>query len=119
MRKLADHFTGELLSVIPGRTRSSGGDGRSASYGEIDGGLFVFSGIYWKDEKNSITLGAVLAASGAKSHPPKQDENDTLIAVQAASSLPYSIASLLSEEPSTIREAQSTPKWPHWKGALK
>ena len=39
--------------------------------------------------------------------------------MRAASTLPSSIASLLPEEPSTIREAKSTSEWPHWKGALE
>ena len=60
----------------------------------------------------------MLAASGAKSHPPIQEKTDHLIAVQAASTLPSGITSLLPEEPSTIREAQESPDWSHWKGAL-
>ena len=48
VRKLADHFTGELPSVIHGRTRSSGGVDSRAGSGEIDGGPSAFSGIYWK-----------------------------------------------------------------------
>ena len=60
----------------------------------------------------------MLAASGAKSHPPIQEKTDHLIAVQAASTLPLDIRSLLPEEPSTIREAQESPEWPHWEGAL-
>ncbi|CAN0103417.1 unnamed protein product [Ascophyllum nodosum] len=55
----------------------------------------------------------------AKSHPPIQEKTDHLIAVQAASTLPPDITSLLPEEPSTIREAQESPEWSHWKGALK
>ena len=61
VRKLADHFIGELPSVIHGRTRSGGGVDSRARSGEID----AFSGIYWKDERNSIALGAILDASGA------------------------------------------------------
>ena len=119
VRKLADHFTGELPSVIHGRTRSSGDVNSRARSGEIDGGSSAFSGMYWKDERNSIALGAMLTASGAKSHPPIQEKTDHLIAVQAASTLPPDITSLLPEEPSTIREAQESPEWSHWKGALK
>ena len=88
VRKLADLFTGELPSVIHGRTRSSGGVDSRARSGEIDGGPSAFSGIYWNDERNSIALSAMLAASGAKSHPPIQQKTDYLIAVQAASTLP-------------------------------
>ncbi|CAN0335182.1 unnamed protein product, partial [Ascophyllum nodosum] len=77
VRKLADHFTGELPSVIYGRTRSSGGiDSRSRSE-EIDGGP------------------------------------------SAASTLPPGITSLFPEEPSTIRKAQESPEWSHWKGTLE
>ena len=113
VRKLADHFTGELSSVIPGRMRRSGGDDRSASNGEIDEGLSAFSGIYMKDRRNPTAL---LAARRAKSHPPIQEKIDHLIAVHATSTLPPGIFSLLPEEPSTIREAKSTPESPHWKG---
>ena len=74
VRKLAHHFTGELPCVVHGRTRSSGGVDIRARSGEIDGGPSVFSGIYWKDERSSIALGAMLAASGAKSHPPIQEK---------------------------------------------
>ena len=52
-------------------------------------------------------------------HPPIQEKTGHPIAVQAASTLPPDITSLLSREPSTIREAQESPKWPHWKGALE
>ena len=72
VRKLADHFTSELPSVIHGRTRSSGGVDSRARSEEIDGGPSAFSGIYWKDERNSIALGAMLTASGAKSRPPNR-----------------------------------------------
>ena len=58
-------------------------------------------------------------ASEAKSHPPIQEKSDHLIAVQVASTLPPDITSLLPEEPSTIREAQESPEWSHWKGALE
>ena len=119
VRKLADHFTGELPSVIHERTRSRGGVDSRGRSGEIDGGLSAFSGIYWKDERNSIALGAMLAASGAKSHPPMQRKTNHLLAVQTASTLPSDIASFLPEEPSTIREAQESPESPHWKGALE
>ena len=119
VRKLADHFTSQLPSVIHGRTRSSGGVDSRARSEEIDGGPSAFSGIYWKDERNSIALDAMITASGAKSHPPIQEETDHLIAVQAASTLPPDITSLLPEEPSTIHEAQESPKWSHWKGALE
>ena len=43
VRKLADHFTGELPFVIHGRTRSSGGVDSRPRTGEIDGGPSVFS----------------------------------------------------------------------------
>ena len=76
---------------------------------EIDAGPSAFSGICWKDERNSIALGAMLAASGAKSHPPIQEKTDHLIAVQAASTLPPDITSHFPEEPSTIRGAQKSP----------
>ena len=111
VRKLADHFTGELPSVIHGRTKSSGGVDSRVRSGEIDGGPSAFSGIYWKDERNLIALGAMLTASGAKSHPPIQEKIDHLIAVQAAATLTPDITSLLPEEPSTIREAQESPEW--------
>ena len=119
VRKLGDHFISELPSVIHGRTRSSDGVDSRARSEEIDGGPSAFSGIYWKDERNSIALGAMLTASGAKSRPPIQEEADHLIAVQAASTLPPGITSLLPEEPLTIREAQESPEWSHWKGALE
>ena len=119
VRKLADPFTGELPSVIHGRTRSRGGVDSRARSGEIDGGPSALSGIYWKDERNSIALGAMLAARGAKSHPPIQDKTDHLLAVQLASTLPPDITSFLPEEPSTICEAQESPEWPYWKGALE
>ena len=48
VRKLADHFTGELPYVIHGRTRSSGGVHSRARSGEINGGPSAFSGIYRK-----------------------------------------------------------------------
>ena len=62
VRKLADHFTSELPSVIHGRTRSSGGVDSRARSEEIDRGPSAFSGIYWKDERNSIALGAMTYA---------------------------------------------------------
>ena len=113
VRKLADHFTGELPFVIHGRTRSSGGVDNRARSREIDGGPSAFSGIYWKDERKLIALGAMLTASGAKSHPLIREKPDHLIAVQAASTLPPDITSLLPEEPSTIREAQESSEWSH------
>ena len=61
----------------------------------------------------------MLTASGAKSRPPIQEETDHLIAVQAASTLPPGITSLFPEEPSTIRKAQESPEWSHWKGTLE
>ena len=61
----------------------------------------------------------MLTASRAKSHPPIQEKTDHLIAVQAASTLPPDITSLLPEDSSTIREAQESPEWSHWKGALE
>ena len=54
IRKLADHLTDELLSVIHGRTKSSGGvDSRSRS-GEIDGGPSAFSGKYWRMRRTRL-----------------------------------------------------------------
>ena len=61
----------------------------------------------------------MLAASGAKSHSPLQEKTYHPIAVQVASTLPPDITSLLSEEPSTIREAQESTEWSHRKGALE
>ena len=54
VRKLADHFNGELPPVIPRRTRNSDGVDRSARSGEIDGGPFAFSGICWKNKWNRL-----------------------------------------------------------------
>ena len=110
VRKLSDYFTGELPSVIHGRMKSSGGVDSRARSGEIYREPSAFSGIYWKDERNSIALGAMLAASGAKSHPPIHEKTDHLIAVQAASTLPPDITSLVPEEPQTILEAQESPE---------
>ena len=110
VRKLADQFTGELPSVTHRRTRSSGGVDSRARSGEIDGGPSAFSGIYRKDERNSIALGAMPTASGAKSHRPIQEKTDHLIAVQATSTLPPDITSIRPEGPSTIREAQESPE---------
>ena len=101
----ADHFTGELPSIIPGRTRSGGGDDRSARKGEIDGEPSAFSGIFWRDGRDSIALGAMLAASEAKSYLLVQVKTAHIIAVQAAFTLPPGITSLLPDESSTIREA--------------
>ena len=82
VRKLADHFTGELLFVIHARTRSSGGVDSRARSGEIDGGPSTFSGIYWKDERNLIALGAMLTASGAKSTPPIREKTKWMYHIQ-------------------------------------
>ena len=43
--------------------------------------------LYWKDGSNSIMLGHILAASGAKSHPTVQEKNDNRIAVPVVSTL--------------------------------
>ena len=110
MRKLADHFTGELPSVLPRRTRGGGGDDRYE-------GESSFSCISRKHGRESLS--AMLAASGAKPHPLVEEKTNDLIALQAASTLPPGIADLLPNEPSTIRETQASPEWLHWKGALE
>ena len=64
---------------------------------------------------------SALCLQQAKQNHTRQCKGKTnhLLAVQTASTLPSDITSLLPEEPSTIREAQESPKWPHWKGALE
>ena len=101
VRKLADHFTGEVPFVIHGRTRSGGGVDSRARSGEIDGGPSAFSGIYWKDKRNSIALGAMFAASGA--NHTRQNKRKPIILSQCKRHLLYRrtsrVVSLKSHQP--------------------
>lgn len=86
--------------------KESGRSDRSARNEEIKGGPSVFNDVSWKGGMNSITFGAILAVSRARSCPKVEEGTDNLIVVQAASSLPPDMTSLLPEEPSTIHKAQ-------------
>ena len=61
----------------------------------------------------------MLDVSESKSHPSIQEKSGHTITVQAVSTLPPNITSLLSEESSTIGKAKESPEWPHWKGVLE
>ena len=67
------------------------------------------------------TLPALLGAVDVKLSQISLESRrtDHVIALQAASTMPTSLASYLPDEPITLHEAKVSPKWPLWHGALK
>ena len=119
LRKIRNSFTGDLHPVLPSRTRSGGQGGENESVGG-DEGVGNDNALCCNVPREQ-TLPALLGAVGVKRSQISLESRraDHAIALQAASTMPTSLASYLPDEPTTLHEAKVSPEWPHWTGALK
>ena len=110
LRKLRYSFMGDLHPVLPSRTRSGGQGGKNENVGggEGAGNDNALCCSVQKEQTLPALLGAVdLKLSQISLESRKADH---AIALQAASTIPTSLASYLPDEPTTLHEAKVSPE---------